>query len=130
MAWASRCVQARGSGKEVRGVARQNVTRIEKFVAAAEIAYESAGLTHDELPRRGVDGPDAPQRDHGVKSGRSDLAQGRGDRSDRPEPVGDLGQRIDRPRDPPGVCGFDAEDLEPAVAPPPLRQAGVEPVAV
>ncbi len=90
----------------------------------------TAGLAHDQLPRRCVDAPAALQRQHSVEPRRRHLAQGRGDRAERSQPVGGRGELFDRRRDPPRIGGFDPEHLEAAVEGPALAERRVQRTSV
>src|SRR3954447_1025472 len=78
--------------------------------------HEAARLAHDQLRGGDVDRAAAPQRHHPVEPRRGDLAQRRGHRPERAQPVGLLGQPVGRLADPARVGGLDAQQLEPPVA--------------
>src|SRR3954452_16695396 len=123
--------RARRHDRRVRG-------EVERRAEGARAAWEgdvAAGLADDELPGGGVDRTAALDRDHAVQPRGGDLAERRGDRPERAQAVGALGQLVDRLADPPRVGRLDPEQLElpvgaAALAGRPGQAAAVEPRAL
>src|SRR4051812_48470985 len=91
---------------------------VERRGEGARAAWEgdvAAGLADDELPGGGVDRAAALDRDHAIQPRGGDLAERRGDRPDRAQAVGALGELVDRLADPARVGRLDPEQLELAV---------------
>ena len=97
---------------------------------AAGEADESSRLADDQLARGGVDAARPPQRQHSVEPPGGDLAEGRGDRPQRAQPVADRLEPVDRGLHPARVGRLDPEHLEAAVGPHPLLERRVERLAV
>src|SRR4051794_33241058 len=111
---------------------------VERRAEGARAAWEgdvTAGLADDELPGGGVDRAAALDRHHAIQPRGGDLAERRGDRPERAQAVGALGQLVDRLADPARVGRLDPEQLELAVgaaalAGRPGQAAAVEPRAL
>ena len=74
-----------------------------------------AGLAHHELRGGGVHGAAPAQGHHAVEARGGDLAEGHGDRADRPHAVRDLGQRVGRQPHPARIGRLEAQHLQLAV---------------
>ena len=81
-------------------------------------------LAHQELRGGGVDRAAWPRAQHPVEAAGRDVGEGDRDGPDHPHAVGRARELVDDGRDPRGLRGFEAHDLEPEAGPSELEPAG------